>query len=208
GSDEQWCRAQKLLDSACQIEGFDAEYQAGEGAFYGPKIELSLTDSMGRRWQCGTIQFDFNLPERFDVQYTNEQGEFERPVIMHQAMYGSIERWLGILLEVSQGNLPVWLHPVPVAIASVNESNSQFVRQLAALCLARDMRVLVDISQNSVARKMKRFHKQKVPYILTVGDKEEAEKCVSVKCRKDGVMTHIPLAELADYLADKLVRKQ
>jgi len=207
GSDEQWCRAQKLLDSACQIEGFDAEYQAGEGAFYGPKIELSLTDSMGRRWQCGTIQFDFNLPERFDVHYTNEQGEFERPVIMHQAMYGSIERWIGILLEVSQGNLPVWLHPVPVAIASVNESNSQFVRQLAALCLARDMRVLVDISQNSVARKMKRFHKQKVPYILTVGDKEEAENRVSVKCRKDGVITYVPLAELADYLADKLEGK-
>lgn len=207
GSDDQWCRAQKLLDSACHIEGFDAEYQPGEGAFYGPKIELSLTDSMGRRWQCGTIQFDFNLPERFDVQYTNEQGEFERPIIMHQAMYGSIERWIGILLVVSQGNLPVWLHPVPVAIASVNESNGQFVRQLAARCSAQDMRVLIDISQHSVARKMKRFHKQKVPYILTVGDKEVAENMVSVKCRKDSIITRVPLSELGDYLADKVADK-
>jgi len=208
GSNEQWLRAQKLLDSACQIEGFNAQFQPGEGAFYGPKIELSLTDSMGRSWQCGTIQFDFNLPERFDVQYTNEQGEYEPPVIMHQAMYGSIERWIGVLLEASQGNLPIWLHPVPVAIASVNESNCQFVRQLEEQCLVRGLPVLVDISQHSVARKMKRFHKQRIPYVLTVGDKEVAENIVSVKCRKDGVITQVPVSEIADFLAARLKNKE
>ncbi|WP_428787716.1 threonine--tRNA ligase [Vibrio profundum] len=207
GLDEQWLQAQALLDSACQSEGIDAQYQQGEGAFYGPKIELSLTDSIGRNWQCGTIQFDFNLPERFDIHYTNEQGEFEQPVILHQAMYGSIERWIGILLEVSQGSFPLWLHPTPVAIASVSESHSSFVRKLEAICLAHNIPVLVDVSQSSVSRKMKRFHKQKVPFLLTVGDNEVAENMVAIKCRQNGEMTQLPMSELVDYLLGKLSKK-
>ena len=119
-------------------------------------------------------------------------------------MYGSIERWIGILLEVSQGDLPLWLHPTPVAVASVNESNIQFVRKLEAQCLACDIPILVDVGQHSMGRKMKRFHKQKIPYILTVGDREVAENMVSVRCRKDGELTQILATELTNYLLEQL----
>ncbi|WP_302050941.1 threonine--tRNA ligase [Vibrio coralliilyticus] len=204
GSDEYWSRAQALLASACEHEGLQAEFQPGEGAFYGPKIELSLMDSMGRSWQCGTIQFDFNLAERFDVQYTNEQGEFEAPVIMHQAMYGSIERWIGVLLESSQGHLPDWLHPMPIAIASVSDSDHDFTRQLEAVCIEHDIPVSVDLSSSSVGRKLKRFHKLRIPYVLVVGDKERAENSLAIKCREEGTITQVAVDELIVYLKEKL----
>jgi len=204
GDDEDWIRAQELLASACFSEQMEMALQEGEGAFYGPKIELSLTDSMGRSWQCGTIQFDFNLAKRFDVQYVNEQGDFDAPVIMHQAMYGSVERWIGILLETSQGDLPLWLHPLPVAIASVKESSCEFAEKVAGKLLDSGIPVLTDVSQSSVARKMKRFHKKKIPFIVTIGDTETNQGVVSIKSRKSGEIERVQLEQLTGFITSRL----
>ncbi|WP_049845925.1 threonine--tRNA ligase [Vibrio sp. VPAP30] len=204
GEHEDWIRAQDVLIAACRNENLTVELQEGEGAFYGPKIELSLTDSMGRSWQCGTIQFDFNLANRFDVQYVNAQGEFEAPVIMHQAMYGSIERWIGILLETSQGDLPLWLHPLPIAIASVKESSCGFAKNVAEKLLENDIPVLTDLSQSSVGRKMKRFHSKKIPFIVTIGDSETAQGMVSIKNRKDHKIDQVPIEQLVSYVSTRL----
>ncbi|MEZ9230739.1 threonine--tRNA ligase [Vibrio amylolyticus] len=204
GDDEDWIRAQDVLVSACLNESLEAELQEGEGAFYGPKIELSLTDSMGRSWQCGTIQFDFNLANRFDVKYTNEEGDFEVPVIMHQAMYGSVERWIGILLEISQGDLPLWLHPQPVAIASVNESNCRFAKNVAEKLIDNDIPVFLDSSKSSVGRKMKRFHKKKIPFVITIGDHETAQGVVSIKSRKEGELEEVQVEHLVEYILSRL----
>lgn len=204
GDDEGWIRAQDVLVSACLDENFQAELQEGEGAFYGPKIELSLTDSMGRSWQCGTIQFDFNLANRFDVKYTNEEGNFEAPVIMHQAMYGSVERWIGILLEMSQGDLPLWLHPQPVAIASVNDSNYHFSKNIADRLLETGIPVLADFSKSSMGRKMKRFHKKKIPFVITIGDHEVELSVVSIKNRKEGTLDQVSVEKLVEYILSRL----
>ncbi|MEZ8409684.1 threonine--tRNA ligase [Vibrio splendidus] len=204
GDDEDWIRAQDILVSACIHEKFHTELQDGEGAFYGPKIELSLTDSMGRSWQCGTIQFDFNLAKRFDVKFTSEEGNFEAPVIMHQAMYGSVERWIGILLEMSQGDLPLWLHPQPVAIASVNHSNCHFAKIVADRLLDIDIHALLDLSKSSMGRKMKRFHKKKIPFVISIGDYEVENGVVSIKNRKEASETQVSMEHLAEYILSSL----
>lgn len=198
GDDASWQRAEQILIEACHSESIDFELQIGEGAFYGPKIELALQDNLGREWQCGTIQLDFNLPERFDIAYTNAAGEKERPVILHQAMYGSIERWLGMLLEVTQGALPEWIHPLPVAIATVSEAALDYAGTLVDLLNSADLHVLTDHSNSSVARKIKRFHQLKIPNILIVGEKEMKTRQVAL--RRGKWVTVIEKAQLVDKL--------
>ncbi|MDX7992308.1 threonine--tRNA ligase, partial [Xenorhabdus littoralis] len=167
-----WQSAEQVLIDVCRSESIDFELQVGEGAFYGPKIELALQDNREREWQCGTIQLDFNLPERFDITYTNAAGERERPVILHQVMYGSLERWIGMLLEVTQGALPEWIHPLPVAIATVSEAALDYANELANSLKSAGLHVLIDHSNNSISRKIKRFHQMKIPNILIVGEQE------------------------------------
>ncbi|MDC9614439.1 threonine--tRNA ligase [Xenorhabdus khoisanae] len=198
GDDALWQRAEQILIEVCQSESIDFELQVGEGAFYGPKIELALQDNLGREWQCGTVQLDFNLPERFDITYTNAAGEKERPVILHQAMYGSIERWLGMLLEVTQGALPEWIHPLPIAIATVNEAALDYANTIVDLLKSADLHVLADHSNSSVARKIKRFHQLKIPNILIVGEQEMKTRQVAL--RRGKWVTVIEKAQLVDKL--------
>ncbi|MCM0148790.1 threonine--tRNA ligase [Photobacterium galatheae] len=198
GNEALWQQAEQILIDSCHAESLDYELQVGEGAFYGPKIELALRDNVGREWQCGTIQLDFNLPERFDIAYANACGERERPVILHQAMYGSIERWLGMLLEVTQGALPAWIHPVPVAIATVGEIANEYASSLVALIESAGLHVMADQSNSSVARKIKRFHKMKIPNILIVGEKEI--ETAQVALRRGKQVTAIEKSELVAVL--------
>ncbi|UTM60311.1 threonine--tRNA ligase [Photobacterium sp. CCB-ST2H9] len=198
GHEALWQQAEQILMEGCQAQSLDYELQVGEGAFYGPKIELALTDNVGREWQCGTIQLDFNLPERFDIAYANAEGERERPVILHQAMYGSIERWLGMLLEVTQGALPEWIHPVPVAVATVGEIADEYAGSLVALIESAGLHVIADHSHNSVARKIKRFHKMKIPNILIVGEKEI--ETAQVALRRGKQVTAIETSKLVEAL--------
>ena len=204
GEQAAWDKAETILVSACKAAGYEFEFQVGEGAFYGPKIELSLKDALGRRWQCGTIQFDFNLPERFDIHYVAEKNQYSRPVILHQAMYGSIERWIAILLETYQGRLPAWIHPLPVALASVKESVNDYVNEVELLLKQAQISFIVDVGESTLARKMKHFHQRCVPFVLVVGEKEKVNRSVSFRSAIDGEQQQLYLADMVDLLKQKL----
>ena len=181
GEPRDWEKAEALLAVACDHEGYDYQYQVGAGAFYGPKIELSLKDALGREWQCGTIQLDFNLPERFDIAYVQKDQQYSRPVILHQAMYGSIERWIGILLESHQGKLPPWLHPVPVAVATIKSAVFNYAREVEGILQDVNIPVLLDGGDDTLARKIKRFHNLRIPLMIVIGDAEEKFRAVSLR---------------------------
>lgn len=208
GERADWERAENLLASACHAAGYEFDYQVGEGAFYGPKIELSLRDAMGREWQCGTIQLDFNLPQRFGITYVERQQQFRQPVILHQAMYGSIERWIGILLESYQGKLPAWVHPIPVAIASVVDAAESYAREIGQLLVSADIPVLVDVSNNTVSRKIRRFRYLHVPCMLVLGEKEIAGQYVNVRLMEQNSKRNVPLGDLVDLIKHKLAAPQ
>jgi threonyl-tRNA synthetase len=208
GERADWERAEKLLAAACHCAGYAFEYQVGEGAFYGPKIELSLQDAMGREWQCGTIQLDFNLPQRFDIAYVEKDQHYQRPVILHQAMYGSIERWIGILLESYQGKLPAWVHPVPVAVGTVVNDAVDYARDIERLLLDADVPVLVDVSKDTISRKIRRFHDLYVPIVVVIGHREVAEQTVNLRLlgQKGNRLVHLDeLVKLIERQHSKLV---
>lgn len=204
GADDDWRKAENILASACRAAGYAFEYQVGEGAFYGPKIEISLQDAMGREWQCGTIQLDFNLPERFDIHYVRENNQFSRPVILHQAMYGSLERWIGILLESYQGKLAPWIHPVPVGLASVNRDAAEYASAIAHKFQEARIPLMPDVSDNTIARKIKRFHECFVPYVLVVGEQEVRNGTVSFRQAASKKSHQLDLDELVEFLWEKL----
>jgi threonyl-tRNA synthetase len=181
GDGASWQRAEEILKEACLAESVSFDIQVGEGAFYGPKIELALRDAIGRIWQCGTIQLDFNLPERFGLEFKNDQGEMEQPIILHQAVYGSIERWIGILLEVSQGALPEWIHPQPVVLVTVNDSVIAYANKIRTDLEQQGINVLCDFGDRSVGRKIKRSFELKIPNIVIIGEQEAQAGKLSVR---------------------------
>jgi threonyl-tRNA synthetase len=204
GEPSDWKNAEATLAAACQGAGYAYQYQIGEGAFYGPKIELSLKDAMGREWQCGTIQLDFNLPQRFDISYVRKDQHNARPVILHQAMYGSIERWIGILLECYQGKLPHWLHPVPVAIATIKSNLMEYAGEIQRLLRQADIPVLLDASENTVSRKIKRFHNMYIPYMIVVGEEEQKNRSVSLRVgnQTQVIAIHNLISQLSERLTE------
>jgi len=204
GERVDWERAENLLASACQAAEYHFEYQVGEGAFYGPKIELSLKDFMGRDWQCGTIQLDFNLPKRFGLSYVEKDQGYRSPVILHQAMYGSIERWIGILLESFQGKLPPWVHPLPLAIASVGENAAEYAKKIEQILVKADIPVMVDISNNTLSRKIRRCHELNVPYVLVVGQKEVEKGVVNLRLPEGSKNQQISLDRLLEVIQGSL----
>lgn len=181
GSDDDWKKAEAILAAACQAANVDYEFQPGEGAFYGPKIELVLRDGQNRQWQCGTIQLDFNMPSRFKLEYIDELGEACQPVMLHQAIYGSLERWIGILLESSQGRLPVWVHPIPVGIAAININCNAHCIALQERLAEHGIAVSFNSAQQSIAKKIKIFQQQYTPIVLIAGDKEVARNSFVVR---------------------------
>jgi len=205
GEKSDWKMSEEILASACRQAGYEFEYQIGEGAFYGPKIELSLKDSVGREWQCGTIQLDFNLPTRFDISYVDEKNHRLRPVILHQAMYGSIERWIAILLESCQGKLPVWIHPIPVALASVNDNVRHYTQEVEQLLKQASINVLVDNNKQTISRKIREFHKLRVPFVIVIGNKERQHRNVNVKSSVTQEQQEIKLESLVSFLKEKRV---
>ena len=193
GSDEMWERAEGVLARVLEKESIDYELNPGDGAFYGPKIDFHIRDVMGRTWQCGTIQVDFAMPERLDISYTGADNEEHRPVMIHRAMLGSIERFLGILLEHYGGNLPTWLAPTQVLVLPIADRHATYAREVARLfCGAADavgmsggapVWVEVDDSSESLGKRIRDGQLQKVPFILVVGDREQEERTVSVRER-------------------------
>ncbi|MGI9217013.1 MAG: threonine--tRNA ligase [Hydrogenophaga sp.] len=192
GTEESWDRAEAALANGLKASGCDFEYLPGEGAFYGPKIEYTLKDALGRPWQCGTIQVDPNLPERLDAEFVGEDGSRHRPIMLHRAIVGSLERFIGILIEQHAGALPVWLAPTQVVVAGITDAQADYVQEVAKTLQKQGLRVETDLRNEKITYKIREHALQKLPYILVVGDKEKAAGAVAVRARgnKDlGVMS-------------------
>jgi threonyl-tRNA synthetase len=181
GSDESWDRVEAALGNACRAAGHDYEIQEGEGAFYGPKLEFTLTDAIGREWQCGTLQVDPNLPERLDANYIGQDGAKHRPVMLHRAVLGSFERFIGILIENSAGKLPFWLAPRQVVVASIVSDADGYVQEVVDALKAAGVRAEADFRNEKINYKVREHSLGKVPVILAVGMKEVEERTVSVR---------------------------
>jgi threonyl-tRNA synthetase len=192
GTDADWDKAEKALIDSLIASGCDYQISVGEGAFYGPKIEYTLKDAIGREWQCGTIQVDPNLPERLDAVYVGEDGARHRPMMLHRAIVGSLERFIGILIEEHAGALPVWLAPVQVVILNITDSQADYVKELAQTLAKRGIRVETDLRNEKITYKIREHSVQKPPFILVVGDKEKEAGQVAVRARGNrdlGVMS-------------------
>ena len=203
GSDESWDKAEKALFDALQASGSEYQIAVGDGAFYGPKIEYTLKDALGRQWQCGTIQVDFSMPERLDAEYVGEDGNRHRPVMLHRAIVGSLERFIGILVEQFAGALPVWLAPEQVAVLNITDAQADYVREVVAKVQKalphQSLKVVSDLRNEKITYKIREHALQKLPYILVAGDKEKAASTVAVRARgnKDlGVMSVEAFIEL------------
>lgn len=186
GSDEDWERATEALRQALDEKGIDYKVNEGDGAFYGPKIDFHLHDALDRTWQCGTIQLDFQMPEKFDLTYIGEDGEKHRPVMIHRVIYGSIERFIGILTEHTAGAFPAWLAPVQVRILPITDRQHDYARQVTEELEKAGFRAEADYRSEKIGYKIREGQMQKIPYQLIIGDKEIEEQGVAVRHRKDG----------------------
>ena len=186
GSDEQWELAENALKKVLKDLNIDYELNEGDGAFYGPKIDFHIKDCLGRSWQCGTVQLDFQMPERFDLTYIGEDGEKHRPVMLHRVIFGSIERFIGILIEHYAGAFPVWLSPVQVKILPISEKQHDYAKKVEEEMKAKGIRVKLDDRSEKIGYKIREAQLEKVPYMVIVGQKEEEENILSVRSRKDG----------------------
>ena len=186
GSDEDWEMATDGLRNALDEMGLNYVVNEGDGAFYGPKIDFHLVDAIGRTWQCGTIQLDFQLPQRFELEYIGADGEKHRPIMIHRVAFGSIERFIGILIEHFAGAFPTWLAPVQVKVLPISDKYMDYAEKVKAALDAADIRTEVDTRSEKIGYKIREAQKNKIPYMLVVGQKEEEEGVVSVRSRFKG----------------------
>ena len=200
GSDEQWDRAEDSLKVAVENKGLDWKLQAGEGAFYGPKIDFVLKDSIGRAWQCGTIQVDFSMPGRLDATYIAEDGSRQVPVMIHRAILGSMERFIGILIEHYAGSFPAWLAPVQVVVISLTEKQAEFAAQMAESLKKQGFRVDLDLRNETIGLKIREHAIQRVPYQLVVGAREVENNTVAVRTRNGEDLGSMPLDTFVERL--------
>jgi len=207
GTDDTWDRAEAALDAALRANGLAFDLQPGEGAFYGPKIEFTLKDSLGRLWQCGTIQLDFNLPERLDAEFVDEDNTRKRPVMLHRAIVGSMERFLGILIEHYAGAFPTWLAPVQVAVLNISENQSSYASEVASQLKAKGFRVELDLRNEKIGYKIREHSLQKLPFMAVVGDKEMASQTVAVRGRGGADLGSMGLQGLVELLQKESVQR-
>jgi threonyl-tRNA synthetase len=208
GSDESWDKAEHALVESLRASGCQFEISPGEGAFYGPKIEYTLKDAIGRQWQCGTMQVDFSMPERLDAEYVGEDGARHRPVMLHRAIVGSMERFIGILIEQHAGALPLWLAPIQVAVLNITDSQADYARDVAKTLLNQGLRVELDLRNEKITYKIREHSLQKLPFILVVGDKEKAAGAVAVRARGNQDLGAMPLAAFSQMAASDIANKR
>lgn len=207
GSDEDWDRAIGALKEALEHKGIDYTINEGDGAFYGPKIDFHLEDSIGRTWQCGTIQLDFQMPERFDLTYIGPDGEKHRPVMVHRVVFGSIERFIAILTEHYAGAFPAWLAPVQVKLLAITDRSNDYIRQIADLFKDSNIRAEIDLRNEKIGFKIREAQMEKVPYMLIIGDKEVETGTVSVRSRSKGSLGTMKLDEFKELLLKEIENK-
>jgi threonyl-tRNA synthetase len=204
GSEEVWDKAEKALELALKNKQLDWELQPGEGAFYGPKIEFSLKDCLDRVWQCGTIQVDFSMPSRLKAQYVAPDGSKQAPVMLHRAILGSLERFIGILIEEYAGALPLWLAPVQAAILNITDQQADYAKQVEALLTQRGFRVVTDLRNEKIGLKIREQTLQKVPYLLIVGAREVENQQVAVRLRQGEDKGAMSLTKIIEHLFTEL----
>ncbi len=200
GDDSQWDRSEAALQNALEASGLPWGLQPGEGAFYGPKIEFNLKDSIGRVWQLGTIQLDFSMPERLGATYVAEDGSRQTPVMLHRAILGSLERFIGVLLEHFAGNLPAWLAPVQAVALTITDRQADYARTVSEALKKQGFRVDADLRNEKIGFKIREHTIQRIPYLLVVGDREAESNCVAVRTRDGKDLGSLPLAEFAERL--------
>src|SRR5699024_3241876 len=198
GSDAIWDKSEAALRACLDDKGLAYELQPGEGAFYGPKIEFSLRDCLNRVWQLGTIQLDFSMPERLDASYVDEQGERRVPVMLHRAILGSLERFIGILIEHYAGSLPLWLAPVQAMVLNITDAQADYARQIERELTAAGLRVQADLRNEKVGYKIREHTRMRIPYMLVVGEREREAGTVALRTRAGEDMGAVPLAEFID----------
>ncbi len=208
GSDESWDRAEAALAAALERNHLAFDLQPGEGAFYGPKIEFTLKDTLGRLWQCGTIQLDFNLPVRLGAEYVDEDNSRKSPVMLHRAILGSMERFIGILIEHHAGNFPLWLAPVQVMVMNISERQAGYAGEIAQTLRQAGLRAATDLSNNKITYKIREHSLQKLPYLVVVGDKEMEARAVAVRARGNKDLGQLGLDDfIARLKAETLARR-
>ena len=207
GSDDVWDRAEAGLRDALSASGMQWEELPGEGAFYGPKIEYHIKDAIGRSWQCGTLQLDFVLPERLHAEYVAEDNSRQRPVMLHRAVLGSLERFIGILIENHAGNFPLWLAPVQAVVMSITEAQADYAQTVANALRDAGLRVECDLRGEKINYKIREHSLQKLPYQIVVGDKEKAANVVAVRARGNIDLGQMPLSDLIQRFADEIASR-
>jgi threonyl-tRNA synthetase len=207
GSDELWDKAEFAVMEAMRRSGCDFVVAPGDGAFYGPKIEYTLKDALGRQWQCGTMQVDFNTAERLGAEYVTESSGRAHPVMLHRAIVGSFERFIGMLIEHHAGAMPAWLAPVQVSVLTITEAQADYAREVTKTLQKQGLRVAFDLRNEKITYKIREHSLQKVPYILVVGDKEKANGTVAVRARGNQDLGVMPLADFALKLASDVTQR-
>jgi threonyl-tRNA synthetase len=205
GSDEFWDRTENMLRRALSAAGVQWEELPGEGAFYAPKIEYHLRDSIGRTWQLGTMQIDFMIPGRLGAEYVDEHSQRRQPAMLHRAIVGSMERFIGILIEHHAGNFPAWLAPVQAVVMNITDSQADYVSEVTQTLVKQGFRVQADLRNEKIGYKIREHTLQKVPYLLVVGDRERENGLVSVRARSGEDLGTYPLTAFADRLRAEMV---
>jgi threonyl-tRNA synthetase len=208
GTDEGWAHAEHALEEALKRTGLDYVVDEGEGAFYGPKIDMQLTDAIGRAWQLGTVQVDFNLPDRFDIGYTGSDGQTHRPFMVHRALYGSLDRFFAVLLEHYNGAFPTWLAPTQAVVIPISDSHLSYAAEVEAMLVGTGRRARVDAGDDSMGAKIRKHQANKVPYMLIVGDQEAEDRAVSIRPRYGDQRKGVPLDDFAAELAVEVSEKR
>ncbi|MBS0440413.1 MAG: threonine--tRNA ligase, partial [Proteobacteria bacterium] len=207
GADAVWDKAEHALMESLRRSGVEFVIAPGDGAFYGPKIEYTLKDAIGRQWQCGTMQVDFSMAERLGAEYVAEDGARRHPVMLHRAIVGSLERFIGILIEQHAGALPVWLAPRQVSVLTITDAHADYASEVAKTLQKQGLRVAADLRNEKITYKIREHSVQKVPYILVVGDKEKANGAVAVRARGNQDLGVMPLADFITKIAADVTRK-
>jgi threonyl-tRNA synthetase len=208
GTDEQWEEAEKAIPEALGRSGIEFEVDAGDGTFYGPKIDVDARDAIGRYWQLSTIQVDFQTPDRFGIEYVDEHGNRQRPVMVHRALYGSVERWVGVLVEHFAGAFPTWLAPLQAALIPIADRHAEYAHDVASRLRARGVRTEVDDSDDTMGARIRRRQLLKVPYMLVVGDREVESGSVSVRRRTGEETPGVPVDDFVERISNEIAERK
>jgi threonyl-tRNA synthetase len=208
GEAADWDQAEAMLKQVLEQSGKEFFEAAGEGAFYGPKVDILMKDAIGREWQTGTIQLDYQMPKNFGLKYINDAGEQVTPVVMHRAIFGSIERFLGVLIEHYAGAFPVWLAPVQAVVIPISDKHNEYAAEIEKALVAMNIRAEIDQRNESMGAKIRDAQLQKVPYMLVVGDREAADKTVAVRSRDGAKQEVLHLKDFLDRITEQITSKR